>query len=240
MESTPSFFPTTEWTLVHLLRSEDVPRGDIALNRLCTAYHRPLYHYARASGMPPHDAEDAVQDFFVHVLGNDALKTLRKEKGRMRGWMIRSFNNKGIQRRQHQNARKRGGGIEHVTWDFVTAEQLYAQLYQPGQEPAHASDLAQAQELWLATLARLDADPKIQKRAAIYAALRPCIQHGWPKHGPTQNEVAASLGITANALRVRLNNVIAKARLTFGEIAKETLDPDIPEEDVDHLWQLTK
>lgn len=240
MEPAPSFFPTTQWTLVHLLRSEDARGSEIALDRLCTAYHRPLYHYARASGMTPHDAEDAVQDFFVHMLGTDALKTLQQEKGRMRAWMIRSFSNRVIQGYKRQNAAKRGGGVEHVTWDFVTAEQLYKRHHRPGHDPAHASDLAQAQELWEGTLARLGADPRIQKRPEIYAALRPHILHGWPKHGTTQSDVASTLGLTVNALRVRLSNLTIKARNVFSQIAHEMLDPAIPDEDVEHLWQLLR
>ena len=237
MEPPVSFFPTTSWTLVHLIQSKDQRGSDIALERLCTAYRRALYHYARASGLDPHDAEDAVQDFFFQVLGQNALATLQKEKGRLRGWMIRSFNNRLNNRRAQRSTHKRGGSAVHVDWQFAIAELEFSRQ-QRGLDASVACDLALAAGLWEQTLARLDADPKVQKRPELYAVLRPHLLHGWPKSGPSQAEVARGFGITINALRVRLANLSEKARCLFADIAAETLDPLIPEEEVRHLWDL--
>jgi DNA-directed RNA polymerase specialized sigma24 family protein len=236
-----SLFPTTQWTLVHLLHSnDDLGAAELALERLCSAYRSALYHYARASGLGPHDAEDSVQDFFAHVIGQDALKTLQKEKGRLRSWMIRSFNNRLMNRREHRAARKRGGGVEHVQWDFSSAEQEFSRHHHSGMDAAQSCDLALALGLWEATLRRLDSDSKVQKRPALYQSLRPHLLQGWPKNGPNQTEVAALHGLTANALRVRLVNLIIKARSFFISIARETIDPLISDEDLDHLWSLLK
>ncbi len=240
MEPSPSLFPTTHWTLVHLLHSDDDRGVEFALERLCTAYRSALYHYARASCLGPHDAEDAVQDFFVHVLGQEALKTLQKEKGKLRSWMVRSFNNRLVNRREHQEARKRGGGVEHVQWDFSSAEQEFSRHYHAGMDAAESCDLALALGIWEATLRRLDTDSKVQKRPGIYQALRPHLLQGWPKNGPNQTEVAARHGLTANALRVRFVNLIAKARRFFISITRETIDPLISEDDLEHLWNLLK
>lgn len=210
------------------------------MDRLCSAYRRALYHYARASGLTPHDAEDAVQDFFAHVLGQDALKTLQKEKGRLRAWMIRSFNNRMTNRREHRTARKRGGGVEHVRWEFDSVEMEFTRQYRVGQDASMACDQALALPLWEKTLLRLDADVKVQKRPHIYQVLRPYMLHGWQKNGPPQAEVAKTLEISVNALRVRLVNLTAKARAIFSEIAREDLDPLIPDEDVEHLWRLLR
>lgn len=240
VEPPPSLFPTTQWTLVHLLHSDDDRGAEIALERLCAAYCKALYHYARATGLSPHDAEDSVQDFFVHVLGQSALQTLQKEKGMLRSWMIRSFNNRLTNRREHSAAKKRGGGVEHVQWDFSSAEKEFSLHFQSGMDAAFSCDLALALELWEITLAKLDVDPKVQKRPAIYETLRPHLLQGWPKNGPVQTEVAKSLGITVNALRVRLVNLTEKARSLFAQIARETIDPLIPEEDVAHLWSLLR
>lgn len=240
VESPPSLFPTTHWTLVHLLHSDDDQGAEIALERLCSAYSKALYHYSRASGLSPHDAEDSVQDFFAHVLGQNALRTLQKEKGRLRSWMIRSFNNRLTNRREHTAARKRGGGVEHVQWDFSSAEKEFSQHHHTGMDAAQSCDLALALGLWEATLRRLDADSKVQKRPALYLALRPHLLHGWPKHGPNQTEVAARHGLTANALRVRLANLITKARSIFMNIAREMIDPLISEDDLEHLWNLLR
>jgi len=226
--------------LVHLIHSADSRGADIALDRLCATYRHALYHYARASGLSRHDAEDAVQDFFAHVLGQDALKTLQKEKGRLRAWMIRSFNNRMTNRREHRTARKRGGGVEHVQSDFDSVEMDFTRQHRAGQDASQACDQALATALWEKTLRKLDTDVRLQKRPAIYQTLRPFLLHGWPKNGPAQSEAAAALGISVNALRVRLVNLTAKARIFFSEIAREDLDPLIPDEDVNHLWALLR
>lgn len=231
-------FPTTQWTLLHWLRSPDAEQSELALERLCATYHGPLWHFGRSCGLSPHDAEDAVQDFFLTVLGKQSLATLRQEKGRLRGWMKAVFLNKLRHHRDQKTARKRGGGAVHLSLDLPEAEFLYDQLQQRTLDPALTYDLSLSWQLWKETLARLDANPKIQKRPDIYAVLRPCLPQGWPKTGLTQAEAAARLNLSANTLKVRLNNLIAKARTAFGETARETMDPSVPDDDLEYLWRL--
>lgn len=166
------------------------------------------------------------------------LKTLHKEKGRLRFWMIRSFNNRLTNRRERQRAMKRGGGAEHVLWDFTIAEQEFSRHHHAGMDAALACDLALALGLWEATLRRLDADPKVQKRSGLYQVLRPYLLHGWEKEKQSQAELAAQCGVSANVLRVRLVNLSAKARSLFTSNARETIDPLISEEDIEYLWTL--
>ncbi len=222
--------------MVHLLHSADDRGAEIALASLCKAYRTALYHYARASGNSPHDAEDAVQDFFAHVIGQDALKTIQKEKGRLRSWMIGAFNKRLMNRHAHRTAVKRGGRVEHIQWDFSSAEQEFGLHYHAGMDAAQSCDLALAQGIWAATLRQLDNDAKVQRRPALYKSLRPNLLHGWPNHGPSQIEVAAELGLTPNAFRVRLTNLTNKAHDIFIQIARETIDPLISNEDLDYLW----
>jgi len=239
-EQSQSLFPTTQWTLVHLLHSEDRKKAALALDRLCRAYYRPLYVSARASGLTTYDSEDAVQDFFAHVLGNDALKTLDQEKGRLRHWIGRAFSNRLHHNHRLQSAQKRGGGEAHLPLDFLLAEQLYQSQHLHDPSAEHACDLRTALDLWQETQRRLDSDQRLAKRPEIYSALRHCILTGWPSDGPTQSEVAGKLGISVNTFRVRLYNLTRKARDIFAEVARENLDPLIPSDDLDYLWHLLR
>lgn len=231
-------FPTTQWTLVHWLHSPDPAQAEPALDRLCATYHGPLWHFGRSCGLSPHDAEDAVQDFFLTVLDKKSLETLRQEKGRLRSWMKTVFLNKLQHRREKNATRKRGGGVSHLSLDLPEAESLHGLIQQRTLDPALTYDLILSWQLWKETLDRLDADPKIQKRPEIYAVLRPCLLQGWPREGPAQAEVASRLNLSANALKVRLNNLTVKARTVFGEAARETMDPSIPDDDLEYLWRL--
>jgi RNA polymerase sigma-70 factor (ECF subfamily) len=235
-----ALFPTTHWTLVDLLKSPNTAEADLALDRLCRAYYRPLYVCARVSGLSAHDTEDAVQDFMAHVIANDGLKTLEKEKGRVRGWMKRSFANHLQHLQQKRNALRRGGGQAHLSLNFDVAEQLFQDQHSREISSDHACDLRTALDLWQETLAALDLDTKLQRRPLIYQELRPHILTGWNSKDSTQEEAARKLGISAAALRVRLHHLIQKATDTFARLARENLDPLISSEEVNHLWQMLR
>jgi DNA-directed RNA polymerase specialized sigma24 family protein len=239
-ESPSHLFPTTHWTLVDLLNSPDVVQAEIALDRICRAYYRPLYVCARVSGLSAHDSEDAVQDFMAHIIANDGLKTLQREKGRVRGWMKRSFINHLHHLQQKRSALRRGGDCAHLSFDFDVAEQLFQHQHAGELSADHACDLRTALDLWQETLLFLDRDIKLQRRPLIYQELRPHILTGWTSHNATQEEAAQKLGISAAALRVRLHHLAQKAKDTFVRLAQENLDPLITPEEVNHLWQMLR
>ena len=53
-----------------------------ALDQLCRRYWRPVYVYVRATGVLPHEAEDATQEFFADMLRRDWLKRADPDRGR--------------------------------------------------------------------------------------------------------------------------------------------------------------
>src|SRR5580700_7933284 len=78
-------FPKTRWSVV-LDAQEDDPA---ALATLCAAYWFPLYSYARRMGLP--DAEDLTQAFFERLLLRDVLSHARRERGKLRNFLLRSL-----------------------------------------------------------------------------------------------------------------------------------------------------
>ncbi|NIP92768.1 MAG: sigma-70 family RNA polymerase sigma factor, partial [Akkermansiaceae bacterium] len=88
--------------------SEEVAGEAIA--SLCEMYWYPLYALARRSGFGPHDAEDLTQGYFAEFLGKDFLASVAKEKGRLRSFLCVSFKHFISKQREHDRARKRGGG----------------------------------------------------------------------------------------------------------------------------------
>lgn len=69
-----SRFPTTEWTLISRLKSEDGATSARALDDLCRQYHYPLYCLIRSRGLAHHDAEDALHDFLAKLLRLESLQ----------------------------------------------------------------------------------------------------------------------------------------------------------------------
>ncbi len=98
-------FPTTQWTLIARLKSEDEAESQAALDELCTRYHYPLYCYIRWRGLNHHDAQDALHDFLARLLRLGSLKTADLEKGRLRTFLATALQRFLINRRRDDRHR---------------------------------------------------------------------------------------------------------------------------------------
>lgn len=78
-------FPTTHWTLV--MREGGAGR-QAALEELCGLYWYPIYVFLRRRNYPQHDAEDFTQGFFVKLLADQSLDTVREGTGRLRAYLL--------------------------------------------------------------------------------------------------------------------------------------------------------
>ena len=88
----PPAFITTHWTMVLEAQGESTAAQE-ALERLCRTYWRPIYGFVRRQGAGPEDAEDLTQGFFALVLERKDFNTVRKEKGRLRSYLLTSVKN---------------------------------------------------------------------------------------------------------------------------------------------------
>src|SRR5215831_16612381 len=80
-------FSTTHWSVV-LEAQGDSPAGQKALETLCRTYWRPLYAFARRQGLTREEAQDLVQEFFARLLEHRNLDMVRREKGRLRSYLL--------------------------------------------------------------------------------------------------------------------------------------------------------
>lgn len=99
---------------------DDAP-GVEALARLCRAYWPPLFAYLRREGFSPEDAEDLVQDFFERFLARDYLKSVDREKGRFRSFLLKSLRHHMSNALRHQRTQRRGGRQTHIHLDDPVA-----------------------------------------------------------------------------------------------------------------------
>jgi RNA polymerase sigma factor (sigma-70 family) len=134
----PAAFTTTHWSVVLEAQGES-PAVQEALEKLCRTYWRPIYSFVRRQGARSEDAEDLTQGFFTLLLERKDLNTVRKEKGRLRSYLLTSLKNFLIDERRRVMAVKRGKGqriipleeireserIDVERSDRLTAEQIY-------------------------------------------------------------------------------------------------------------------
>src|SRR2546421_4884079 len=85
----PVAFTTTHWSVV-LAAQDESPAAQEALEKLCRTYWRPIYSFVRRQGIRPAEAEDITQGFFALLLERKDLNTVRKEKGRLRSYLLAS------------------------------------------------------------------------------------------------------------------------------------------------------
>ena len=82
-------FSTTNWSVVLEAQGQS-PAAQEALEKLCRTYWRPVYTFIKREGTGPEEAEDLTQSFFALLLQRRNFDDVRKEKGRLRSYLLRS------------------------------------------------------------------------------------------------------------------------------------------------------
>ena len=114
----PMAFTTTHWSMVLEAQGES-PAAQDALERLCRTYWRPIYGFVRRQGAGAEDAEDLTQGFFALLLERKDLNTVRKEKGRLRSYLLTSVKHFLADESRRALALKRGKGQRLIPLDDV-------------------------------------------------------------------------------------------------------------------------
>jgi len=131
-------FTTTRWSVVLDAQSE-LRAAREALEKLCRIYWRPIYSFVQRQGIEPNEAGDLTQGFLALLLERKDLNTVRKEKGRLRFYLLASLKNFLADERRRAIAIKRGQGeqlipsqelrkgerIDVERSDRLTADQIY-------------------------------------------------------------------------------------------------------------------
>src|SRR5437899_8883183 len=83
-------FATTHWSVVLAAQGQS-PAAQEALEKLCRIYWWPLYGFVRRQGYKPEEAQDLTQSFFARLLERRVLDVVRREKGRLRSYLLVSL-----------------------------------------------------------------------------------------------------------------------------------------------------
>src|SRR5205085_3355478 len=85
-------FATTQWSVVLDAQGKS-PSAEEALEKLCRTYWWPLYGFVRRQGYSLEEAQDLTQGFFAVLLERRDLDAVRREKGRLRSYLLASLKN---------------------------------------------------------------------------------------------------------------------------------------------------
>jgi len=226
-------FATTHWSVV-LTAQERSPAADAALEKLCRTYWWPLYGFVRRHGFGPEEAQDLTQGFFALLLERRDLDVVRREKGRLRSYLLVSLKNFLAKARRRELTLKRGEGRALVPLDELIARE-HADL-----EPADNLTADKIYERrWALTLleqvlTRLEAEYRAAGNAKLFDYLKKFLSDEPGRQ--SQAEVAAELGMTENAVKQAFHRLRQRYRqLLHDEIAQTVAVPGDVEEELRHF-----
>jgi RNA polymerase sigma factor (sigma-70 family) len=226
-------FATTHWSVVLTAQSRS-PAADEALEKLCRTYWWPLYGFVRRNGYGPEEAQDLTQGFFALLLERRDLDVVRREKGRLRSYLLVSLKNFLAKAKRRELAVKRGEGQALVPLDELLARER-ADL-----EPADTLTADRIFERrWALTLleqvlTRLESEYRSAGNAKLFDCLKEFFSEEPGRR--SQAEVAAELGMTENAVKQAFHRLRQRYRqLLRDEIAQTVAVPGDVEEELRHF-----
>jgi RNA polymerase sigma-70 factor (ECF subfamily) len=226
-------FTTTHWSVVLEAQGES-PAAQEALEKLCRIYWRPIYSFVRRQGIRPEEAKDITQGFFAQLLERRSLSAVRKEKGRLRSYLLAALKYFLTDEQRRAMAIKRGKGrrlipleelraderIEMEPADPVTAEMIYERRW--------------ALTVLEQVLGRLKNEYRTAGNAALFDSLKQLLPD--EPGSPSQAEIAAQLGVTENAVRQAFYRFRQRYQsLLREEIAHTVATPGDIEDELRHL-----
>jgi RNA polymerase sigma factor (sigma-70 family) len=97
-------------------------------------YRYPVFAYIRRLRYPADVTEDLTQSFFAEMLEKNHLGALEQGRGRFRNWLLVAVKHFLANRRDHEQAEKRGG--DQVRVDLEDAEVASREISDPTPEEA--------------------------------------------------------------------------------------------------------
>jgi RNA polymerase sigma factor (sigma-70 family) len=226
-------FATTHWSVVLEAQGES-PAAEEALEKLCRIYWRPVYSFVRRQGIGPEEAEDLTQGFFAQLLKRRSLSAVRKEKGRLRSYLLGALKYFLADEQRRAMAIKRGKRQRLISLEELRADERVEM--EPG-DPVTAEMIYERR--WaLTVLERVLDRLKDEYRGAGNAALFDPLKELLPDEpgAPSQAEIAAHLGMTENAVRQAFYRFRQRYQsLLREEIAHTVATPGDIEDELRHL-----
>jgi RNA polymerase sigma factor (sigma-70 family) len=205
-----------------------------ALDKLCRIYWRPIYGFVRRQGVGPEQAKDLTQGFFALLLERRDLDAVRKEKGRLRSYLLTSVKHFMTNERNRAMAIKRGQGQRLIPLEdlrerervgFERAETLPAdQIYE------RRWALSVLDEV----LARLGDEYRAAGNIRLFDRLQTSLTDEPHRYSPA--DIAREFGMTESAVRQASYRLRQRYRqLLREEIAHTVMLPGEVEDELRHL-----
>ena len=226
-------FTTTQWSVVLDAQSES-PSAQEALEKLCRIYWWPLYGFVRRQGYSPEEAQDLTQGFFAMMLERKDFDVVRREKGRLRSYLLASLKNFLAKAHRRAMTIKRGEGRPPVPLEELLVRE---------RADLEAADTLSADRIyerrWALilleqVLARLGEEYQVAGNSALFEQLKQML--GDEPDRPSQAKIAQELRMNENAVKQAFHRLRRRYRLLLREeIAQTVAVPSDVEDELRHF-----
>jgi len=226
-------FTTTQWSVVLDAQSES-PSAQEALEKLCRTYWWPLYGFVRRQGYSPEEAQDFTQGFFAMMLERKDFDAVRREKGRLRSYLLASLKNFLAKAHRRAMTIKRGEGRPPVPLEELLVRE---------RADLEAADTLSADRIyerrWALilleqVLARLGEEYQVAGNSALFEQLKQML--GDEPDRPSQAKIAQELRMNENAVKQAFHRLRRRYRLLLREeIAQTVAVPSDVEDELRHF-----
>jgi RNA polymerase sigma factor (sigma-70 family) len=214
-------FASTTWSLV--LAAGNAADDGRALERLCAKHWRPIYVFARRSGLSPADAEDATQEFFIELLERDWLKKADPSRGSFRAFLLALLRNFLANRRRVSQAERRGGKATILSLDGVDAERELVALAVKIADPSQAYEASWANGVLRTAWDRLAREQKDAGKITVFESLRAFVTQT-PAMGDYQR-LSEQLGMRRGQIALLIHRLSRRfTELIRAEVADTLVD----------------
>jgi RNA polymerase sigma factor (sigma-70 family) len=226
-------FTTTHWSVVLEAQGES-PAAKQALEILCQTYWRPLYGFARRQGLTREEAQDLIQEFFARLLEHRNLDTVRREKGRLRSYLLVSLKHFLASERHRASGVKRYESGLHIPLDELLESEVADFELAETSSADRLFERRWALAVLEQVLTRLESEYRAAKNAALFDRLKEFLVGERGRR--TQAEIAAELGMTENAVKQAFHRFRQHYRVLLREeIAHTVAQPGDVEGELRHL-----
>lgn len=233
-----SAFPQTDWIRLAALREGSAEEKQRVRGELFVRYREPVLAYLRGRGARHEQAEDLVQDFFLHAISHGLFEKADAARGRFRNLLLKALQHYAAKAHRAEHAQLRqpaggfaGGDVEDLPEAVLPADHA---------TPERAFLRGWAVTLVRRVLAALKAEYAGPARGAHFEIFRrlmiaPVLDGAAV---PVQRDLARELGLTEKEVANRLVTARrAYQRLLRAEIATYARSEAEIDEEVRELFQ---
>ena len=174
--------------------------------------------------MPVEDAEDTVQDFLMSFIERGCFAAASEKRGRMRNFLLRSFQNHMRKEYRRKQSAKRGGKHEHLDIDWEEAEKIFQSEGSLSLTPEQEYDRKWAHTLLARAEERVRLHYTRSGKEKIFRALRPYLME---QGGHYCEALGRELGLKPNAVKAATFRLRKHFRKSVVDEIADTVDSEV-------------